>query len=286
MKKRLLTAALLAALTVPSFAMAQDEGANTGAFHFGADLNFTTSYFFRGYNQEDTGLIFQPNVYTTFNAVNSDDVTVDLKLGSWNSFHSEQTASDDAWYESDLYAIATVGVAGLKFNVGYTIYTYPGDAFEAIHELGISTSYSDAKLWEDAGLNGFALNPTLGYYIELDDGNGEEDQYLELGLFPAYSIGREDMGTLGKGTLTFPLILGMSTDSYYLDSDGSNEFFGYWSAGVTLGVPLDMIPAKYGTWVANAGVNYIHLLADSAELANDGGTDYEVQGFIGLSMSY
>jgi hypothetical protein len=266
--------------------MAQDAAPNTGAFHFGADLNLTTSYFFRGYNQEDTGLILQPNIYTTFNAVSSDDVTVDLKLGSWNSFHSEQTASDDMWYESDLYALATVGVYGFKFNVGYTVYTYPGDAFESVQELGLSTSYSDAKLWEDMGLKGFALNPTVGWYFETDDGNGKEDQYIELGLYPSYSIDRDDMGMVGKGTITVPVILGMSPDHYYLDSDGSNEFFGYYSVGVTLGMPLDMIPAKYGSWTTNVGVNYIGLLADSAELSNDGGEDYELQGFVGISMSY
>lgn len=287
MKKRLLSAALLAALTVPSLAMAEDAvDPNTGAFGFGADLNWTSSYFFRGYNQEDIGLILQPNVYTTFNAVDSDDVKVDLKLGSWNSIHSEETGGDDIWFESDLYAIASVDVHGFKFNVGYTIYTYPGDAFETVQELGLSTSYADGKHWEEAGLKGFALNPTLGWYFEVDDDNGEEDQYIELGLYPSYTIGREDLGMVGKGTITFPLILGMSPDGYYLDSDGSNEFFGYYSVGATLGMPLEFIPARYGSWTANVGVNYIGMLADSVELSNDGGTDYEVQGFVGISMSY
>lgn len=289
MKNRLFSAALLAALTVPSFAMAQDQAPNTGAIHFGADLNWTTSYFFRGYNQEDTGLILQPNLYATFNVVNSDDVVADLKVGSWNSLHSEQTASDDIWYESDLYALASIGVQNFKFNVGYTIYTYPGDAAEAIHELGISTSFNDKKIWEDAGLKGFTLNPTLAWYFELDDGNGEEDQYIELGLYPTYAIDRDDMGIVGKGTITVPMILGMSPDGYYGDfSDGEvhNEFFGYFSVGATLGMPLDMIPTKYGTWTANVGVNYIQMLADSVEAVNDGGEDYELQGFVGVSMSY
>ncbi len=286
MKKRLLTAALLAALSIPSFAMADDAAPNTGAFHFGADFNWTTSYFFRGYNQEDTGLILQPNIYTTFNAVKSDDVNVDLKLGSWNSFQSEQTASDSIWYENDLYALASVTVSNFKFNVGYTFYTYPGDAFNTVQELGFSTGFNDAKLWEDAGLKGFTLNPTLGWYFETDDGNGDEDQYIELGLAPTYAIDRDDMGMVGKGTITFPMILGMSPDGYYVGSDGHNSFFGYYSVGATLGMPLDVVPTKYGTWTANVGVNYIQMLADSTELSNDGGTDYELQGFVGVSMSY
>lgn len=285
MKKRLLSAALLAALVVPSFAKAEDAAPNTGAFHFGADLNLTSSYFFRGYNQEDTGLIFQPNIYTTFNAVSSDDVTVDLKLGSWNSFHSEQTASDDSWYESDLYALATVGAYGFNFNVGYTFYTYPGDAFNTIQELGFSTSFNDKKLFEEAGLKGFTLNPTVGWYFETDDGNGDEDQYIELGLYPTYQLDMDNVPVIGKSKLTVPIVLGMSPDGYYLGSDAHNAFFGYFSVGTTFSMPLD-VPAKYGSWTANVGLNYIQMLADSTELSNDGGTDYELQGFVGVSMSY
>lgn len=293
LKKRTLAAVLLAAAAVPSFAMAQDTTAtpaeepapNTGAFHFGADLFYTTSYFFRGYNQEDTGLIFQPNVYATFNALTSDDVIVDLKVGSWNSLHENQTISDGIWYENDLYALATVNVQGFKFNVGYTLYTYPDDAFESIHEIGVSTGFDDTKLWEKAGLAGFTLNPELGVYFETDDGNGSEDIYAELKLTPAYQLDL-DVPVIGKGKLSLPMILGMSLDDYYLDSDGSNAFFGYLQVGAAVSVPLDFIPAKYGTWSATGGINYIHMLADSTELANDGGTDYELQGVVGISMTY
>lgn len=293
MKKQTLLAALIvaAAAAVPTTSFAQEAAAadpapNTGAFHFGADLTYTTSYFFRGYNQEDTGLILQPNVYATFNAVNSDDVIVDLKVGSWNSVHSEQTASDGIWFESDLYALASVNVQGFKFNVGYTLYTYPDDAFDAIHEVGVSTGFDDTKLWEKLGVKGLSLNPEVGAYFEVDDGNGEEDIYGELKLTPSYQLDMPEIPVLGKAKLSLPAVLGVSFDDYYLDSDGDNEFFGYVSVGAFFSVPLDFIPAKYGAWSANAGVNYIHMLADSVELANDGGTDYELQGMVGISMTY
>lgn len=290
LKKHTLAALLLATAAVPSFASAQTTPAeepapNTGAFHFGADLFYTTSYFFRGYNQEDTGLIVQPNVYATVNAITSDDVVVDLKVGSWNSVQSEQTGSDNIWYESDLYALATVNVQGFKFNVGYTLYTYPGNAFNAVHELGVSTGFDDTKLWEKAGVNGFTLNPEVGVYFELEDGNGSEDIYAELKLTPTYQLDL-DVPVIGKGKLSLPFVLGMSFDDYYLGSDGDNALFGYVSIGANVSVPLDFIPAKYGAWSATAGVNYLYLLADSTELANDGGTKYELQGMVGVSMSY
>lgn len=291
LKKRTLAAVILAAAAVPSFAMAQtpaaaDPAPNTGAFHFGADLFYTTSYFFRGYNQEDTGLIIQPNVYATFNAVTSDDVIVDLKVGSWNSVQSEQTASDGVWYENDLYALATVNVQGFKFNVGYTIYTYPDNAFEAIHEIGVSTGFDDTKLWENTSLKGFTLNPEFGVYFETDDGNGSEDIYAELKITPSFQLNLDNVPVIGHGKLSLPCVLGMSFDDYYLGSDGDNALFGYVQVGAAISVPLDFIPAKYGAWSATGQINYLHMLADSTEFANDGGTDYEIQGMVGISMTY
>jgi hypothetical protein len=285
MMKRILSVAALAALSSP--AMAQEAvKPNTGALSFGLDLTYTTSYFFRGYNQEDIGIILQPNLFVAFNAVKSDDVTVDLKIGTWNSFHEEQTGGDNMWFESDLYALATVGLMNkFYFNVGYTAYFYPNDAFNTIQEIGISTSFSDASVWEDAGLKGFALNPEIGVYKEISDGNGDQDTYLELKLTPSYTLDLEDVPFIGDAALSFPIKVGMSLDDYYLDSDGDNEFFGYASIGATASIPLPM-PAQYGAWSLAGGVEYIHLFADSAELANDGGENYELIGTLGLSIRY
>jgi hypothetical protein len=287
MKKRLLSAVALAALTVPSYAMAEDAvDPNTGALSFGLDLNYTTSYFFRGYNQEDIGLILQPNLFVGFNVVSSDDLTVDLKVGTWNSFHEEQTGGDNMWFESDLYALATVGLMQkFYFNVGYTAYFYPNDAFDTIQELGISASFSDAAMWKEAGVENFALNPEIGIYKETSDGNGTQDAYAEIKLTPSVTLDLQDVPYLGNASLSFPIKLGLSLDDYYLDSDGDNETFGYGSIGVATSIPLAM-PAKYGAWSINAGVEYIHLFADSAELSNDGGTDYELIGTLGLSIRY
>ena len=82
-----------------------------------------------------------------------------------------------------------------------------------------------------------------------------------------------------------PLALGLSVDDYYLDSEGDNELFGYGSVGLMASLPLKL-PAKYGSWSVTGGVQYIQLFADSAEAANDGGTDYEVLGKVGLSFTY
>ena len=297
MKKRLLCAAILAAVSIPALAQAQTSPAqepspNTGAIHFGADLNFTTSYFFRGYNQEDTGLIFQPNIYawTEFLPDADKSATINslkLKIGSWNSVQSEQTASDQVWYESDIYGVLTASFgAGFYVNAGYTAYTYPGNAFETVHELGLSAGYDDSSLWTKWGVDGFALHPEIGIYKEVDDGNGSEDCYGEIKITPGFTFDKYDIPGFGPASITFPVVLGISVDDYYLDSDGSNSFFGYIQGGVQASLPITSIPAKYGAWSLTGGVNYIQMLSDSAEAANDGGTEYEVQANVGISMTY
>lgn len=302
MKTRILYSAILAAVAMPSLALAQDmspaqdPAPNTGAIHFGADLNFATSYFFRGYNQEDTGLIFQPNIYGYGELLpdadaNSTINSLRLKLGAWNSFHSEHDVAegtgDEIWYESDLYAILTATFGqGFYASLGYTAYTFPGNAFDTTHEVGLSVGYDDTEVWANMGHEAFALHPEIGLYKEVSDGNGTEDAYGEIKLTPGLIIDREMIPGFGKAAVTFPIVLGLSVDRYYLDSDGDNEFFGYIQGGVAVSLPITGIPARYGAWNLVGGVNYIQMLADSVELANDGGEEYELQGIIGVSMTY
>lgn len=269
-----------------------DNNVNNGALHFGADLNFATSYFFRGYNQEDTGLIFQPNVYAFSDVIAGDENStlsgLRVKVGSWNSFHSEQTFSDDAWYESDLYGVVTATFQNKYYaSVGVTDYTYPGDAFNSIWELGVSAGINDVtNFWDTSADKPFTLPVEIGLYKELSDGNGDEDFYAELKATPTLATTYDMIPGFGKASISFPIVLGTSLDGYYIDGDGHNEFWGYIQGGVNVGLPMTFIEPKYGNWTLNAGVNYIQCLANSARLANDGGTSYEVQGVIGVSVSY
>jgi hypothetical protein len=294
MKKNLLCATLAAALAMPAFAMAAEEvSPNTGAIHFGADLNFTTSYFFRGYNQEDTGLIFQPNIYGYTDLITDADKNSVLtglraQVGLWSSLQSEQTASDGFWYETDLQASLTATFASDYYAaLRFTYYAYPDDAFESVQELGVAGGIVDiSKWWDKSETKSFTLPAEFGIYKEISDGNGDQDTYWELKVTPTIALGDETIPSFGKPTLSFPVVLGGSFDGYYTEDDGSNEEFGYVSVGANLGLPMKFVPAKYGSWTLNAGVNYIYLIADSAENANDGGEDYELQGNIGVSMTY
>lgn len=289
MKKRLLSAAALAALALP-FTVRADEGPNTGAVSFSGSVTTTTSYFFRGYNQEDIGYIVQPGLTLGVDLVETDDFTISGYVGTWNSFHSEQTGAGalgggggpDSWYEADIYGGIDFSIGNFTIGTVYTFYTYPNDSFETIQEWGFKVAYDDASFWDEQFGLPIALSPYAAVYFETDDGNGSEDTYIELGVTPSYTFKVSD----AKIPVAFPVVLGLSGDDYYLDSDGDNEVLGYLSVGANVTYPLTFIPAKYGSFSVTGGVNWIFLFADSAELANDGGTDDEIQGYVTLGWSY
>lgn len=296
MKKSLLAAALAAALVVPAVATAQDEDVNTGALTFNLSTDITTAYFFRGYNQADTGLIVQPAASVGFAVVDTDDFAATLTLGTWNSLHSQSPGQ--VWYESDF--IAKLGMVhkgtGISGTLVYTYYTYPTDVRSDVQEIGLEFGLGIVdRLLEDNNAP-FKLNPYIGIYRELYDSSGPsnpggidltgEGIYLELGIVPSFALQVGEIpGTAGTPTLSFPIKTGMSIDDYYQDDTGDNEYFGYVSFGVGLSVPL-AVPARWGSWTFTTGAEYLILTADSTEIANDGGESYELLGKAGISIAY
>jgi hypothetical protein len=292
-----LTAVAGAALATPSHVMAQDATTtpaaaepepydpNPGALTLTGGLDYTTAYFFRGYNQEDTGLILEPYVTITAALVSNDNFTLNGYVGTWNSFHSKHTAAsgngNSSWYESDLFGGLDFVFGKFTLGTVYTFYTYPNGAFQTIQEVGFKVAYDDTDFMKNSGIN-FALKPYAAIYFETDDGNGTEDTYLEFGIGPSFGVGN----VAGKPvTISVPVVLGCSVDDYYLDNSGDNEFFGYGSIGLFASIPLGDT-GKFGTWTLTGGVQFIELFADSAEAVNDGGKSNELLGKVGVSFAY
>ena len=286
--------ALGALLLSPVVTFAQDEPAtapaveeepavNSGKISLTGGVDLTTAYFFRGYNQEDQGLIVQPYFNIYFKLSDSETNPVTGYIGTWNSMHEEKTGADDGtfgtWYESDLYGGIDVGLGG-GFTLGgiYTLYTYPNGAFDSIEEVGFKLSYDDT---DKTGLS-FALKPYVGIYFETDDANGSEDTYLEIGIAPTvYTFNEESDMPIA---LSVPVALGMSIDDYYFDDGGDDEFLGYVSVGLAASVPLK-VPSSYGAWSLTGSVTWLQLLADGLETANNDDST-EIIGKVGIGFAY
>ncbi|MGC4031094.1 MAG: hypothetical protein QM754_05020 [Tepidisphaeraceae bacterium] len=220
----------------------------------------------------------------------SDDVTVGLSVQTWNSLHSTHTGADgagpDIWFENDIYVSVPVTFGKFTITPSYYLYQYPNGAFDSVQEGLVTVSYDDTSLWKDAGVQpyeSFALKPYLTVAYELDDGNGSEDGYAEVGITPAYAANISGQ----EVSLSFPIALGLSYKDYFVKDNGDNDVLGYLSAGVQASVPISesVIPAKYGTFAVTGGAYYINLFSDSLEVANNDSSNV-FWGKVGFSWSY
>lgn len=279
------TLAALAAVTtlgLGGVAQAQDAPVNNGSVSFGAGFDVVSTYVFRGYELEDSGFIIQPYVEASVSLVDSDDYTLDFYAGTWGSFHSEQTgtgATNDAWYEQDIYAGFAVSMGAVSLDLNYTGYFYPNGNFGEIQEFGVTLGYDDTGMFGDD----LSLAPYIFAAFEFDNDNGgTENSYLELGIEPAFVLVDSETSPVD---LSIPVALGLSIDDYYADATGDEEEFGFLSIGAYVSTPLTMIPSEYGDWSIGAGVT-LYLLNDDVVLTDGGDDDFNVTGSISISMSY
>jgi hypothetical protein len=262
---------------------------NTGRLSVSAGVDWTTAYFFRGIKQETDDLILQPYGELTLKLVDGAGALTSLSLtgGIWNSLHSGASGSDSPtasdpkfWYELDGYfKLSAVLFEDLTASVIYTAYLSPNNVFNTVQEIALGLGYNDAKL-----LGPFALNPSILVAFEFDgqaDAGADKGIYAQIGIAPAYTLLADSAYPL---TLTVPLAVGLSLGDYYEFGTGSDDTFGYFSAGATLSVPLAFVPAEFGKWVVRGGVQVL-VLGDNLKTVN-GGDEVQVIGSLGLAFIY
>ncbi|MEM1213135.1 MAG: TorF family putative porin [Planctomycetota bacterium] len=274
-KGSLLSAGLAGAMCVTApKAVAEEPAINNGAIAFSFSADVTTNYFFRGFELEDSGLIFQPS----FGASTDIAEGISVYVGTWQSIHSEQTGEEGngpgAWYESDFYVGVVFAVLeGLEIDISYVGYYYPNGNFDEIHELDIAAGYDASSILEGLGFGVLIA-------IELENENGDDLTYGELSASWGTDIVE---GGDYPISLALDIILGLSLDDYYTD-DGDNEFFGYLQFNVGASTPLTFIPDEYGSWSGGVTVSFI-ILNDDA-LTDDSGEDFRVFLTVGVAADY
>jgi hypothetical protein len=259
---------------------------NTGRLSFSGGTDLVTAYYFRGFLQENSGLILQPyaNLYVKLSD-EADDLKVTGYVGTWNSIHSEHTLAGTggpaSWYESDFLAGVDFSKGHFTLGLIYTAYTYPNGAFDSIQEFGVKLAWDDTEYTEDR--IGFALKPYAALYAETSDGNGSEDWYGELGIAPSvYTFNKNGEYPVA---LSIPVTLGLSLKDYYLDTDGDEEFFGFVSVGGVASVPLAFIPSDYGAWNLTGSVTLYFLGSDGLQAVNND-DDFAIVGKLGVAFAY
>ncbi len=286
---RLVRIALISLLAIGLSTSWLWAGTNEGSISLDVGVDFTTDYYFRGIIQETDDSIIQPFAEIGFSLYEGEGMInrVGATLGIWNSFHGGNTGADGAgttdpkfWYESDLYAGFSIGFANVfEFGFTYINYNSPNGSFGDINEIDISLSFDDSEL-----LGPWALSPSITLAFETDgqaDGGTDEGVYLELGVEPGMSLFENDAVALG---VSVPLTLGFSLSDYYEDGNGDSDGFGFFDAGVSVGIDVKQFPASFGSLSVTVAGHFL-FLGDNLEAVNNGDA-FKPIGTIGVSLSY
>jgi hypothetical protein len=251
---------------------------DTAGLSFSGGIDVPSAYYFRGYRQADQGLILQPYL-NIFTACPCGDVIVRPYV---SLFHSRHFDSDNPMADMSDVMVGTVASdSAWSLDARYAYFTMNQFMRSSVHELGAKLSYDLLSLCREPGaVSPLALRPFAGAYFDLFDEEGTEDIFLTVGLEPAW---RWELAGQKIG-MSLPIEWGLSGDDYYLQSDGSNDFFGYFSATLTTSVVLP-VPAACGRWFLNASGQYLHLAADSVRAVSGGDTDVWI-GKLGFSFVY
>jgi hypothetical protein len=287
--KSLLLASVLAAFAAAPVATWADDAAtapaeaapppiNNGKLSISASNVITNAYYFRGFLNQNQGLIDQPSIYgtaTVYDGTAGDPFTnLTINPGIWTSFHGTPPTATNAgsaenWYEADLSIGAGVTIFD-KTTLSFTFidYTSPDGGFTETQELDQKIAYNDAGLYGDSGcFASFTLSPYVAFAEEVAGTSKpnivpgltnfqKQGVYEEVGISPAWTL--VDIKDYPI-TFSFPIVMGASVSNYYVDAAGNQKFFGYVSLGPTLSVPLSFINTKYGTWTASLGYPFYYL---------------------------
>ena len=246
-------------------AAAQGTG-NNGNVSLSSGVDLVNQYYFRGIVQETGGFIAQPFLDGSI-SVGAASITA----GTWSSLHSRGHAGFDgapgSFYETDFYA-GIGGAAGpVGLDVTYTAYMSPRGSWGTVKELALGLSVDNVA----------APYVTLAFEV---DGNAAGDSggtYFELGIEPSAPLDDAPV------SLSFPVAIGMSPSNYY-NPGGVNHAFGFFSAGASIGVPLN-VPEEYGSWELGLGVSAL-VFGEGLKQINGDDSGAKIIALFGLSLGY
>ena len=221
------------------------------------NLEVSSSYLTpRGLIVEDQGVVFQPLFLMFVNLWQGDDFINEVTLvpGVWNSIHSRKAGPDAShWNEIDpILGLNTKFAKDFTLGITYTIFKSENGSFATSHHLETKLSYDDTKY-----LKAFALHPYIIYWQELKNkatpARTGPGYYFDVGITPAYTIGRWDLKLEAPIRALFP------NERFY----GAASTVGLYELGLKGTIPLKFMPKGGGDWSAHAGFKYMRFLNDN-----------------------
>ena len=267
--------------------MAPDEAPNIHGF---ASISVGSSYVTpRGLVVENAGCIWQP-VAGIVIPIGDFGFFKNLTFvgGVWSSINSAQ--SDErvgSWNEFDIFFSLSADIAPqLNATLTYGAWNFPQSTLakpETEHNIDLKIAYADKWFGPD-----FSLNPYVDLFWAVEGSStvvlGKEGDtgYIELGIVPTIKVNAGGYPI----TLTFPTYFSFGPSEYW----GGDNNFGVLSTAVNASMPLKFIPAKYGNWTVNAGVQYYNFLngtlLDAGTLLSGNTERNFFRGYVGIGFSF
>lgn len=262
------------------------------AIHGFAELDFRTDYITpRGLLVTNRGVTMQPvagldfDLYDGKGAINN----ISFNIGIWNDIDTSQSAASIGhWNEFDWFFGATTTVFK-NFTLGaeYEEFDSPPHNFNTEHNVEFSAAFNDAPYWKKMNFPvSFHPYAKLFYAISgsstVVTGKAGDTFDVEVGVVPTYIIPIRHLPI----TLTAPTWVTVGPSEYW----GGNNNFGVFSTGLTATIPLKFIPAKFGAWHADVGVQYYHMINNrlvlASQLVGTGGHRDVVVGSAGIGFNF
>ena len=239
-------------------------------FSGSAEVTVTDKYIYHGYVLEDQGAIIQPEfeVLARFYSGEGFVTKASWRLYLFSSFQTHESRAEKtdamihAWYEVQVETGIVLELAKrFTLSVSYVRFESPNHAFIAANAAELILSLDDSN-W----LGACALHPHVSWFRPFPGGweSSDEGSYFELGIEPEHSFGKGERPV----SVSFPIAVGLGQKRYYL-----GEHFGFFSAGVSVSVPVTFIPSSWGEWNLGLSGTYYRLGRNVANYSNGGVRD-------------
>ena len=235
-----------------------------------AQVGITDKYIYHGYVLENQGAIIQPEfeVLARFYAGDGVLTKASVRLYVFSSFQTHESRDEQvdamirSWYELQVEMGIVLELAKhFTFSASYVRFESPNHAFIAVNAAEFILSVDDSD-W----LGAYALHPHVSWFRPFPGGwdSSDEGSYFEFGIEPERAFGKSERPV----TISFPIAVGLGQKRYYL-----GEHFGFFSAGVSVSVPLAFIPSSWGEWNFGLSGTYYRLGRNVANWSNGGVQD-------------
>jgi hypothetical protein len=265
---RRLLVSVAAALSIGTLA-AQDAVSPELAPRFSgsAEFGIADKYIYHGYVLENQGAIIQPEFEVLARLYSGQGILTkaSVRLYVFSSFQTHESREEQAdamirsWYEVQVEMGIVLELAKhFTFSASYVRFESPNHAFIAVNAAEFILSMDDSD-W----LGAYALHPHVTWFRPFPGGweSSDEGSYFEIGIEPERSFGKGERPV----KVSFPMAVGLGQKRYYL-----GEHFGFFSAGVSVSVPLAFLPSSWGEWDLGLSASYYRLGRNVADASHDG----------------